>query len=433
MRRCRYIFVDEIWLEVSGGRGGNGAVSFRREKFVPRGGPDGGDGGDGGSVFLVADPSRHSFLDLRYRRHQRATPGADGRTKKRQGRRGTDLEIPVPLGTLARDAEGGLRADLTSPGQKIKVAAGGAGGRGNSRFTTSRHRAPRHAEKGLPGEELKLFLELKLLAQVGLVGFPNAGKSTLLSRITTARPKIADYPFTTLTPQLGLVETARGESFVVADLPGLVTGAHRGAGLGHRFLRHVERNLLLLLLIDLSSIAGPEPVEAYAGLAEELELYDKKLARYPRVVVGNKIDLPGTEQNLARLERAVEQKEREKTRVFGISAATGAGVEELLHYLAAEVPRLTARAAAEPEEEIIKTDPAREGDDFLIEKKGGTYYVYGRRIERVAAQTDFENEESLRRFQRYCRRSGVEEKLKKMGVEAGDTVTIGEEEFYYDG
>ena len=432
MRGCAAIFVDEIWLEVSGGRGGNGAVSFRREKFVPRGGPDGGDGGDGGSVYLVADPSRHSFLDLRYRRRRKASPGADGGRKNRQGRRGADLEIPVPPGTLVRDEKGGLRADLTSPGQRVRVASGGAGGRGNSRFATSRHQAPRHAEKGLPGEELKVYLELKLLAQVGLVGFPNAGKSTLLACMTTARPKVADYPFTTLVPQLGLVETEKGESFVVADLPGLVTGAHRGVGLGHRFLRHVERNLLLLLLIDLSPAASPEPVKAYRGLIEELTLYDKKLAGYPRIVVGNKRDLTGTQENLARLRRTVEEREKVKTAVFEISAATGAGVDDLLRYLAAEVPRLPAGPAAEPAEEMIKAEPAGEKDDFVVEKKGGAYRVYGRRIERVAAQTDFENEESLRRFQRYCRRCGLEKELKRMGVEAGDTVAIGEEEFYYD-
>lgn len=432
MRGCLKIFVDEIWLEVSGGRGGNGAVSFRREKFVPRGGPDGGDGGDGGSVYLEADPSRQSFLDLRYRRSQKASPGAGGGPKRRQGRRGTDLVIPVPPGTLVRDEKGNLLADLTSPGEKIVVAAGGVGGRGNSRFATSRRQTPRHAEKGLPGEELKVYLELKLLAQVGLVGFPNAGKSTLLSRITTARPRIADYPFTTLSPQLGLVETERGESFVVADLPGLITGAHRGAGLGHRFLRHVERNLLLLLLIDLSPDARPGPVEAYRGLMKELTLYNQKLAGYPRLVVGNKRDLTGTEENLHLLQRTVEEEEGAATTVFGISAATGASLGDLLHFLAGEVARLSALPPAEPAERVIRPEPAGENDAFAIEKKEGAYRVHGRRIELVAARTDFDNEESLQRFQRYCRRCGLEKELKRMGIEAGDTVAIGEEEFYYE-
>lgn len=429
---CKVIFVDEIWLEVSGGRGGDGAVSFRREKFVPRGGPDGGDGGDGGSVFLVADPSKQSFLDLRYQRHQRAPSGTNGRTKNRYGRRGADLVIPVPPGTLVRNEEGDLLTDLAFPGKKVKVAAGGAGGRGNKRFATSRNQAPRHAEKGLPGEQRKIYLELKLLAQVGLVGFPNAGKSTLLSRITSARPKVADYPFTTLAPQLGLVETERGESFVVADLPGLITGAHRGAGLGHRFLKHVERNLLLLMVIDLSPMARPEPVEAYRELIKELVLYNERLASYPRIVAGNKRDLPGTEENLDRLCRAIEKEEGAPVKIFGISAATGLGVKELVHHLAAEVARLSVLPPTGPDEEVFRPRPPEQESALVVKKRGDIYQVYGSRIERVAAQTDFENEESLQRFQRYCRRCGLEKELKRMGVKAGDTVCIGEEEFYYD-
>ncbi len=397
---------------------------------MPRGGPDGGDGGDGGSVVLIADPAKHSFLDLRYRRHERAAPGAAGGPKNRHGRRGSDLLIPVPLGTLVRDEGGALLADLTAAGQRARVAAGGSGGRGNRRFTSSRHQTPRHAEKGLPGEQRKIFLELKLLAQVGLVGFPNAGKSTLLSRITAARPRVADFPFTTLQPQLGLAETGGG-SFVVADLPGLIEGAHRGAGLGHRFLRHVERNLLLLLVIDLSPEAQPDPVEAYRQLLAELELYSKKLAGFPRVVAGNKRDLPGTRENLDRLQRLVGQEKGTPVKVFGVSAATGAGIEELLQHLAAEVVRQSSLPAAEPEERIIKVEPEKEEAPFAIEKEEGAYRVRGHRIERITAQTDFENDESLRRFQHYCRRCGLERALKRMGVKEGDTVCIGEEEFYY--
>ncbi len=420
---------------MSGGRGGSGAVSFRREKYVPRGGPDGGDGGDGGSVYLIADPSKHSFLDLRYRRRWRASNGANGGPANRHGRRGEDLFIPVPLGTVVRDEQGRLLADLTEPGQKVKVAAGGAGGRGNSRFATSRHQAPRHAEKGLPGEERKIYLELKLLAQVGLVGFPNAGKSTLLRRISAARPKVADYPFTTLAPQLGLVETEAGESFVVADLPGLIEGAHRGAGLGHRFLRHVERNLLLLLVIDLSPAAQPDPVEAYFQLLRELKLYRERLARYPRLVAGNKMDLPGAEENLARLRRAIAEKEEQPPELLPISAATGAGVKELVRRLAAELARLAAlprEEAAEEEAEPIPPPPPARESALTVEKVGDAFVVRGSRIERAAARIDFDNEESLRRFQRYCRRLGLEEALKRMGAKAGDTVCIGEEEFYFD-
>lgn len=328
-----------------------------------------------------------------------------------------------------------MLADLTLPGQKAKVAAGGAGGRGNSRFATSRHQAPRHAEKGLPGEERKIYLELKLLAQVGLVGFPNAGKSTLLARISAARPKVADYPFTTLTPQLGIVETEGGKSIVVADLPGLIEGAHRGAGLGHRFLRHVERNLLLLLVIDLGPGAQPGAVEAYTGLLRELELYSESLAGYPRIIAGNKIDLPGADENLARLKLAMERdgERGRETELLAISAATGAGVRELVLRLAVEVARLRVapRTGAPVEEETIRPLPVPREGTFVIEKEDGLYRVRGARIERVTAQTDFENEESLQRFQRYCRRCGLEAELKRMGVKEGDTVSIGEEEFYY--
>lgn len=429
--RCLAVFVDEIWLEVSGGRGGSGALSFRREKYIPRGGPDGGDGGDGGSVFLVVDPSKHSFLDLRYRRRRQASSGVDGGTKKRQGRRGADLLIPVPPGTLVRDEQGRLLADLTLPKQKVKVAAGGEGGRGNSRFATSRHQAPRHAEKGLPGEERKIYLELKLLAQVGLVGFPNAGKSTLLARISSARPKVGDYPFTTLTPQLGIVETGDEESFVVADLPGLITGAHRGAGLGHRFLRHVERNLLLLLVIDLAPEAHPEAAEAYRGLVRELELYGKQLAGYPRIIAGNKIDLTGA--GLESLRRAVEERGKGE-KIFAISAATGAGIKELLYAVAAEVKRLAAlphTSPVAPEADAGPEIPQRR-DEFYIEKERDCFRVRGSNIEKMVARTDFGNEESLRRFQRHCRRCGLEAELKRMGVKAGDRVCIGEEEFYYE-
>lgn len=421
------MFVDEVWLEVRGGRGGNGAVSFRREKYVPMGGPDGANGGDGGSVILWADPSKHSFLDLRYRRHLRATNGAHGQGKKQHGRRGADLLVPVPLGTVVRDGQGNLLADLTSPGQKVRVAAGGAGGRGNSSFASARRQAPRLAEKGEPGAERRIHLELKLIAQVGLIGFPNAGKSTLLSRISSARPRVAPYPFTTLSPNLGVVEAG---GFVAADLPGLIEGAHRGAGLGHRFLRHVERNLLLLLLIDLSPEAEPEPVEAYRQLARELALYSDRLAGYPRTVVGNKLDLPGAGENLKRLQRAVQEQEGESASARGISAATGEGVDNLVLYLAGRVARLTAEAPPAPEEPVFKPADA-ESLSFVIEKEGEIYLVRGARIERFAAQTDFDNEESLRRFQNYCRRSGLEKELKKLGAGKGATVRIGKEEFYY--
>ncbi len=424
--------MDEVWIEVIGGQGGNGAATFRREKYVPMGGPDGGDGGNGGGIYLWADPTRHSFMDLRYRRHLKADKGSNGQGSRKNGRKGEDLLVPVPLGTIIKDEEGNILADLTIPHQKVLVAAGGVGGRGNRSFTSSRRRAPRLAENGAPGEERRIYLELKLMAQVGLVGFPNAGKSTFLSRISAARPKVASYPFTTLKPNLGVVELGDGEGFVVADLPGLIEGAHQGAGLGHRFLRHVERTLILLIVIDLSPQAEPEPVQAYRQLVQELASYSEDLATYPRVLAGNKLDVTGSEKNLELLRQAAGEDKNTSPEVFGISAVTGDGVKQLVRFLAQEVSRLNKEEL--PGEEVIYPEISAgpvEQPGVVVEKENGVYLVRGARIERFAAQTDFENEESLRRFQVYCRRSGLEAKLRKMGISEGDTVRIGKEEFYY--
>ncbi len=429
------MFVDEIKLEVQAGRGGNGAVSFRREKFVPRGGPDGGDGGDGGSIYLKADPAYHSFADLRGKRLIRAPGGTPGRGRNQHGRQGTDVLVTVPVGTIVKDLEGEIWCDLARPGQRFRVAAGGRGGRGNSRFAGSRRRAPRIAEKGLPGEQRTILLELKLMAQVGLVGLPNAGKSTLLARVSSARPKIASYPFTTLAPVLGVVDAGEQGSFVMADLPGLIAGAHQGAGLGHRFLRHVERNLLLLLVIDLSPEAVPTAVEAYRQLQQELSLYESDLYRnalsdYPQIVVGNKLDLPGAGSNLQQLQEYVNRLGGRT--VWGISAATGSGVDELVRFLAGQVLQL--QASVEEAELFSETEIVVEpegGDRFIIEKEGPVFVVRGRGIEKLAAQTDFDFEEAVYRFQLICRKRGLEEELIKHGIQDGDTVRIGKEEFYY--
>ncbi|MGM0651840.1 MAG: GTPase ObgE [Bacillota bacterium] len=426
------MFVDELELFVSGGRGGNGVVSFRREKYVPKGGPDGGDGGDGGSVYLWADPSKQSFLDLRYKKSLKAADGGHGRGKDRHGAAGADLFVPVPLGTVVRDSNKNIIADLTIPNQKVLVAAGGKGGKGNARFATSRRRVPRIAEKGLPGEENKIFIELKLMAQVGLVGFPNAGKSTLLSRITEARPKIASYPFTTLTPNLGVVKVDDSSSFVVADLPGLIEGAHEGAGLGHRFLRHVERNLLLLFLIDLSCDAYPPPAQAYKLLQDELKSFSPDLAGYPRVVVGNKIDLTGAEEQLKDLQEIVRQDHGDETAIFAISAVTGEGLGELLRFLFKRVTALAEeKAASDIGTDTVFMAAKTEHLPIHVNKQGDVFTVTGTEVEKMAAKTDFESEDALLRFQNYCRRSGLDQHLKKMGIKEGDTVRIGKEEFYY--
>ncbi|MFO7952000.1 MAG: GTPase ObgE [Bacillota bacterium] len=425
------MFVDELELLVRGGRGGNGAVSFRREKYVPKGGPDGGDGGKGGDVYLWADPSKHSFLDLRYRHTLKASNGTHGKGKNQHGADGSDLLVPVPVGTVVRDLEDNVWADLTKEGQKALVAKGGQGGKGNARFASSRRRVPRLAEKGLPGEERKIKLELKLMAQVGLVGLPNAGKSTLLSRITAAKPKVASYPFTTLTPNLGVVKVGDEGNFIIADLPGLIEGAHQGVGLGHQFLRHVERTLILLFLLDLDPEADHEPAEAYQMLKHEISLYRSRLANYPRVVVGNKLDLTGADEQLAKLKNRIIKLEGENIPVFGIAAFTGLNVKELIWFLYEKINDLSQKEETEAE-------PVSDADEetktlLSIEKFGNAYYVKGEEIEKMAAKTDFENEEALRRFQNFARRIGLEWELKKLGIKEGDTVRIGDEEFdYYD-
>ncbi len=423
------MFVDELELFVRGGRGGNGVVSFRREKYVPKGGPDGGDGGDGGSVYLWADPSKHSFLDLRYRHVLKAVDGGHGRGKNRHGAAGADLLVPIPLGTVVRDDKQNVIADLTVPGQKALVARGGRGGKGNARFASSRRRVPRLAEKGLPGVERTICFELKLMAQVGLVGFPNAGKSTLLGRITEAKPKVASYPFTTLTPNLGVVKVGDEGSFIVADLPGLIEGAHQGAGLGHRFLRHVERNLILLFLIDLSPDAHPDPADACRLLKNELQIFCPRLGDYPRVVVGNKLDVTGAAEQLAVLRKSIFDDGDEEA-VFAISAATGEGVDELIRFLLGRVTELARERQKTDTEEVIRPDQVDE-ISLRIEKENDVYTVSGSAVEKMAAKTDFDNEEALLRFQNYCRRSGLDKELKKMGVKEGDTVRIGKEEFFY--
>jgi GTP-binding protein len=352
------MFVDEVDIRVWAGSGGNGCLSFRREKYVPRGGPDGGDGGVGGSVFIVATPSRNTLVDFRYHPEFKAGRGRHGQGSNRTGHSAQDLEIPVPLGTLVfeRAGEGDslrLLADLAASGERVLVAKGGRGGRGNARFVSSTNRAPRRTEPGEPGEERRLRLELKLLADVGLVGFPNAGKSTLISRISAARPKIADYPFTTLVPNLGVVSLSDGRSFVVADVPGLIEGAHTGHGLGHQFLRHVERTKVIVHLVDVSGASGREPADDIATIDRELRLFSPALADKPQIVALNKMDAVADRAAVAALERRLRRRHR---RVVRISGVTGEGLDILLERLWEDVS--TAGAIAQP-------TPSGEADDGL--------------------------------------------------------------------
>jgi GTP-binding protein len=319
------MLIDQAKVYVKGGDGGNGCVSFRREKFIPKGGPNGGDGGNGGSVVFVGDEGLSTLVDFRYRQHLRAERGGHGEGSNRTGRRGEDLIVPVPVGTIVREARTGeVLADVAA-GQRVTIARGGRGGKGNARFATPTHRAPRRADPGAPGEELWVELELRLLADVGLIGLPNAGKSTLLSRISAARPKVADYPFTTTQAVLGVVTLPDGRSFVAADVPGLIEGAHAGAGLGHAFLRHIARTRVLLHLVDLS--ATTHSLEAYRSVRRELELYDRSLLDRAEIVALTKIDVP---EARARLEASIAAFAARGIQAFGISAATGEGVEALL-------------------------------------------------------------------------------------------------------
>lgn len=418
------MFVDEAEVFVQAGSGGDGSVSFRREKYVPRGGPDGGDGGRGGDVVFVVDPNLTTLADLRYKRHYKAERGANGSGGHRQGRRGADCEVSVPPGTVVRDRDSGaVLADLTEPGQRVIVARGGRGGRGNARFATSRRQAPRMAEKGEPGEARWLKLELHLLADVGLVGWPNAGKSSLLARVSAARPKVAAYPFTTLAPHLGVVERGPGRSFVVADIPGLIEGAHRGAGLGHTFLRHIRRTRVLVYVVDAAGTEGREPSQDLETLRRELRAFEPALLDRPGLVAANKMDLPETSEHLPGLREAAA---RYGLEVVPVSAATGKGINQLLDRiedLLARAPRPSGLPVAEGRR-VYRAGPDRRR--VLVRRAAdGAWTVSGPLIDRWVAMTPFENDEAVRWLLRRLDRLGVETSLRDAGARDGDTVRVG--------
>ncbi|MDW8106627.1 MAG: GTPase ObgE [Armatimonadota bacterium] len=421
------MFIDEAVITVEAGRGGDGCVSFRREKFVPHGGPDGGDGGDGGSVILVADPKLSTLLDFHYKRRYKAESGKHGSGSNRKGRKGKSITLRVPVGTLVYDASTGeLLADLARAGQRFIAARGGKGGRGNAHFVTPTRQAPRFAEKGLPGEKRTLRLELKLLADVGIVGMPNAGKSTLISRISAAKPKIADYPFTTLVPNLGVVKYHE-QTFVVADIPGLIEGAHAGVGLGHQFLRHVERARLLLYLLDVSPLALQPPLQAFEILRRELELYNPQLAQKPALVALNKIDVLSPEAR-AELEPIRVALQEQGYEVFLISAYTGEGLDALVARLAqrvAELPPPEPLREPSPEAATPAYQPVR------VYKEGDVFVVEGTLPLEIVQRTDFGNHEAIMRMQRRLKGLGVFKRLAELGAQAGDTVRIGEVELEY--
>ncbi len=411
------MFLDEVRIYVKGGDGGNGAISFRREKFVPFGGPDGGDGGRGGNVYLIADPNLNTLLEFHYRQRFVAERGGHGRGKKQHGRDGEDLYIRVPVGTVVYDDAGHVLGDLIEPGQVLLVARGGRGGWGNARFATPTYQAPRIAQKGEPGEERWLRLELRLIADVGIIGYPNVGKSTLLAAVSRARPKIADYPFTTLSPNLGVVEVA-GETMVFADIPGLIEGAHRGVGLGHAFLRHIERTRVLLHVVDGTSA---DPIGDFDRVNEELRLFDPALMKKPQIVAVNKMDLPAAQENWETVRAAFAAR---GLPVFPISAATRSGLEPLLRKVLEVVRATPPPPPLEPQPVV---EPAT--DTFHVERDpDGAFRVSGTAVERLVAMTDLENPEALLYLERMLRRMGVYAALEAAGVKPGDTVRIGKAE-----
>ncbi|MGQ9523911.1 MAG: GTPase ObgE [Armatimonadota bacterium] len=420
------MFVDEARIEVHGGKGGNGIVSFRREKFVPRGGPDGGDGGRGGSVVLVADPSLTTLMDFRYKTVYRASSGGHGQGNNKHGRDAEDLVLKVPVGTVVyEDGSDVPVADLSAPGQTYIAARGGRGGFGNAHFATSVRQTPRIAEKGEPGESRVLRLELKLLADVGIVGFPNVGKSTLISRVSAARPKIADYPFTTLVPNLGVVRVSDERSFVMADIPGLIEGAHEGAGLGHRFLRHVERTRCLIHMLDISGMTGRDPIRDYEIVNAELSAHSQHLGELPQVVALNKIDLPGAWNVADPVRRELESR---GCTVFLISAVTGEGVQSLIYHTADLLDRLGPPPVSTTEAPVV-IKAQREHWWEVARADDGVFVVHGPGVERMIAMTDLNSDDSVRWLHRRLDRMGVLQALREAGARHGDTVRIGETEF----
>lgn len=420
------IFFDKAEILVKGGDGGNGCIAMRREKYVPEGGPWGGDGGRGGNVILRADEGLRTLVDFRYKRHYKAGRGWHGEGKNRHGASGEDLVVRLPVGTLVKDADTGeLLADLVEHDQEAVVAQGGRGGKGNAHFAAPNRKAPRLAEKGEPGVERRLALELKLLADVGLIGFPNAGKSTLISKVSAARPKIANYHFTTITPNLGVVKVDEGQSFVMADIPGLIEGAHTGAGLGHEFLRHVERTRLLVHVLDISGSEGRDPVQDFLATNRELVLYNPVIGAKPQVIAANKMDLPGAAENLQRVREAYG----EKYEVFPVSAVAGSGLNPLIFRVAALLAelRLETPLPLENSKPVVHRAQPR----FSVYREEGIFYVEGKEIERHVAMTDMENEEAVERLQWIVKRMGIEDDLKSAGIKEGDTVKIGNFEFEY--
>ena len=419
------MFIDQAKIYVKGGDGGDGMVAFRREKFVPDGGPAGGDGGRGGNIIFVVDEGMHTLMDFQYNRHFKADKGENGMSKGMHGRGSEDRVIPVPPGTVIRNEENNqVIADLTEHEQQVIVAKGGRGGRGNIRFASSRNPAPNISENGEPGEEVNLVLELKLIADVGLVGFPSAGKSTFLSVVTSAKPKIANYPFTTLTPNIGVVGLDDGQSFVIGDMPGIIEGAAEGIGLGLQFLRHIERTKVLLHILDMSGLEGREPFEDYQTIKKELESYDMNLLNKPQLIIANKMDMPDSEENLKSF---IEQMDtlNEEYEIYEISALRKEGLTKVL-YRTAELLEAyeEIEEPVEMETHVTYTLEEEEPAFTLTRDSDGVWVLSGEEIERLFKMTNMEHDEAIMRFSRQLRAMGVDSTLRERGAKDGDLVAL---------
>jgi GTPase len=428
------MFVDQVKIYVKGGDGGDGMVAFRREKYVPNGGPAGGDGGNGANVIFQVEEGLRTLMDFRYQRHFKAPRGEHGMSKNQHGKNAKDMIVKVPPGTIVTDAKtGAVIADLVEHGQQAVIAKGGRGGRGNSRFATPNNPAPELSEKGEPGQEKDILMELKLLADVGLVGFPSVGKSTLLSVVSAARPKIAEYHFTTIVPNLGMVETEDGRSFVLADLPGLIEGAHSGVGLGHQFLRHIERTRVIVHVIDMAATEGRDPYEDYLTINNELKEYNLRLTERPQVIVANKMDMPDAEENL----KAFKEKLEGEHPIFPISAVTRDGLRELVFAVADLVEKTPEFPLIEEVEEesdvnrVMYKHEKAEQEFEITRDSDGSFVISGDSIERLFKMTDFSREESIRRFARQMRGMGIDDALRERGAKDGDTVKLLEFEFEF--
>lgn len=433
------MFLDQVTIDVKAGKGGDGMVAFRREKYVPDGGPAGGDGGRGGDVILVVDEGLRTLMDFRFNRHFKAQPGENGMSKGMHGRGAEDTYIKVPQGTTVRDADTGvLLGDLLEQGQTLTIAKGGRGGRGNIRFASPKNPAPELAENGEPGQERKIELELKVLADVGLVGFPSVGKSTLLSVISSARPKIGAYHFTTLVPNLGMVTTSDGRSFAVADLPGLIEGASQGVGLGTQFLRHIERTRVILHVIDMSGMEGRDPYEDYQAINQELATHNLRLLERPQIIVANKMDMPESEENLVKFKEQLAKEQTDEFAdplpIFPISGVTRKGIDALLSATAdlLEVTPEFLLYDEEIEEEVVQYGFHSDEPEFTIDRDpDATWILSGEKIEKLFQMTNFDHDETVMRFARQLRGLGVDEALRARGAKDGDIVRIGNFEFEF--